>query len=143
MRQSEDVSVSNLDVDAIVQILEEIPVTHAILYGSHARDDATATSDIDLAVEFEDSLTSGERTQTRVAIIERLCTTLETDDVDVIPLSHAPAELVEEIFRDGILIYGSSEGLERYEQVRSQEHQTHRDRLEEFDDLLAELEQVV
>lgn len=53
MRQSEDVSVSNLDVDAM----------------------------------FENSLTSVERTQTRVAIIERLGTTLGTDDVDVIPLS--------------------------------------------------------
>jgi len=143
MRQSEDVSVSNLDVGAIVEILEELPVTHAILYGSYARGDATATSDIDLAVECESSLTSVERTQTRVAIIERLSTTLETDDVDVIPLSQAPVELVEEIFRDGILVYGSTEGLERYEQTRSQETQTHRDRLEEFDDLLAELEQVV
>jgi len=143
MRQSEDVSVSNLDVSAIVEILEELPVTHAILYGSYARGDATATSDIDLAVECESSLTSVERTQTRVAIIERLSTTLETDDVDVIPLSQAPVELVEEIFRDGILVYGSTEGLERYEQTRSQETQTHRDRLEEFDDLLAELEQVV
>jgi len=109
MRQSEDVSVSNLDADAM----------------------------------FENSLTSVERTQTRVAIIERLGTTLGTDDVDVIPLSQAPAELAEEIFRDGILVYGSSEGLERYEQMRSQETQTHRDRLEAFADLLAELEQVV
>ena len=52
MRQSEDVSASNLDVSAIVEILEELPVTHAILYGSYARGDATATSDIDLAVEY-------------------------------------------------------------------------------------------
>lgn len=142
MREREEATVTNLDLEAIAQILDEAPVTLAILYGSYARGDATATSDIDLAVEFSESLSSIERTQARLRIIERVTTRLETDEIDVVPLSQVSTELLEEILADGVLIYGSSEGLEQYE-AQSTEATTHRNRIAEFDDLLTELERVV
>lgn len=142
MRSREEVTVEGLDIDAIVASIDEFPVTLAILYGSYARGDARETSDIDLAVEFDDSLTSVERTQTRVALIERVSTAVGADDVDVIPLARAPPSLVADILADGILIYGSPENLDTYT-TRDREHTTHQDRLDAFDDLLADLEQVV
>lgn len=142
MREREDTTVTDLDVETIVRVLDEAPVSLAILYGSHARGDETPNSDIDLAVEFEPSLSSTELTRARLGLIERLTTELETDEIDVLPLSRVHAELLDEITADGVLIYGSSADLERYD-APSVEGPNRQDRLAEFDDLLAELERVV
>lgn len=142
MKRRDEVTVENLDIDSIVEILDGLPVTLGILFGSYARGEATQLSDIDLAVEFDESLTSSERTQNRIALIEQLSTTLETDEIDVIPLSSAPSALVSDILMDGILIYGSKESLDGY-QRRSSESETHADRLDQFESLLTDLEQVV
>lgn len=142
MRDREEVTVPDLDLDTIAQVLDEAPVTLAVLYGSYARGDATAKSDIDLAVEFEESLSSVERTRGRLSLIERLTTELGTDGIDVTPISRVSTEFLEEIRADGILIYGSPAELERY-YGQSVERSNHRDRIAEFDDLLGELERVV
>lgn len=142
MRDREEVTVPDLDLDTIAQVLDEAPVNLAILYGSYARGDTTTKSDIDLAVEFEESLSSIERTRARLGLIERLTTELETDEIDVTPLSQVSIELLQEILADGILIYGSPADLERYYD-QSVEGSSHRDRIAEFDDLLGELERVV
>jgi predicted nucleotidyltransferase len=124
MQRRDEVTIENLDVDLIVQILDDCPVTLAVLFGSYARGEATQLSDIDIAVEFDDSLASHERTQNRLALIEQLSTTLETDKIDVIPLSSAPSALVNEILFDGVLIYGSMGSLKSY-QRRPQKQMTH------------------
>lgn len=142
MRDREEVTVPDLDLDTIAQVLDETPVNLAILYGSYARGDTTTKSDIDLAVEFEESLSSIERTRARLGLIERLTTELETDEIDVTPLAQVSTELLQEILADGILIYGSPADLERYYD-QSVEGSSHRDRIAEFDDLLGELERVV
>ena len=139
MRESDDVSIPGLDVESIVGILDGAPVERAVLYGSHARDEATQSSDIDLAVEFDESLSSDERTRARLALIERLSTVLGTDDVDVVPLSQVSDELEREIFADGICLYGSFDDPDG----RSATTRTHDERLDDFDELLAELERVV
>lgn len=142
MREREEVTVPNLDLDSIAQVFDEAPATLAILYGSYARGDATARSDVDFAVEFETSLSSVERTHARLGLIERLSTRLGSDEIDVTPLSKVSGELLGEILADGILIYGSATDLERY-YGQSVDGTTRRDRLAKFDDLLAELERVV
>jgi predicted nucleotidyltransferase len=137
MRTHEDASISGLDVEAIVEIVTDAPVLAAVLYGSYARGEQRPGSDIDVAVEFDESLSSTERTRARLALIERLGTALGTDDVDVTPLSKASAELKREILEDGICLYGSVD-----EDV-PEETTGHDERLEDFDELLAELERVV
>jgi predicted nucleotidyltransferase len=137
MRTHEDASISGLDVEAIVEIVTDAPVSVAVLYGSYARGEQRPESDIDVAVEFDESLSSTERTRARLALIERLGTALGTDDVDVTPLSKASAELKREILEDGICLYGSVD-----EDV-PEETTGHDERLEDFDELLAELERVV
>jgi predicted nucleotidyltransferase len=137
MRTHEDASISGLDVEAIVEIVTDAPVLAAVLYGSCARGEQRPGSDIDVAVEFDESLSSTERTRARLALIERLGTALGTDDVDVTPLSKASAELKREILEDGICLYGSVD-----EDV-PEETTGHDERLEDFDELLAELERVV
>lgn len=142
MREFDGTTVPGLDVEAIVRILEDAPVTLGVLYGSHARGEATARSDIDLAVEFDESLSSVERTRARLGLIERLSIELETDDVDVVPLSRAPEDLLETILADGILVFGSMDDVEMY-RGESPVVSDRRDRLDAFDDVLDELERVV
>lgn len=142
MRELEETMVPALDLEAIVRILERVPVTLGVLYGSHARGEGTARSDLDLAVEFDEALSSVERTRARLRLIERLSTELGTDDVDVVPLSRAPAELLEDILTDGILVYGSMADIEPY-RGRPSVDSSHGERLATFDDVLDELERVV
>lgn len=142
MREREKVTIPDLDVGTIVQVLDDAPVTLGVLYGSHARGDSTPDSDIDLAVEFEESLSSGERTRERLGLIERLTMQLETDDVDVVPLPRVSAELLEEIIADGVLVYGSLTDLKRYD-GQSVERTSSQDRIAQFDDVLTELERIV
>jgi predicted nucleotidyltransferase len=137
MRTREDASISGLDVETIVEIVSDAPVTAAVLYGSYARGEEGSTSDIDIAVEFDESLSSTERTRARLALIERLGTALGTGDVDVTPLSKASADLKREIFEDGICLYGS------VDENLPEETTSHDERLADFDELLAELERVV
>jgi predicted nucleotidyltransferase len=137
MRTHEDASIPELNVEAIVEIVTDAPVSVAVLYGSYARGEQHLESDIDVAVEFDKSLSSTEQTRARLALIERLGTALGTDDVDVTPLSKASVELKREILEDGICLYGSVD-----EDV-PEATTNHDERLADFDELLAELERVV
>lgn len=129
-----------IDPDEIVSVLVDVPVTAAVLYGSHARGEATDRSDVDLAVAFDDSLSSIERTRTRLALIEQLSRVLGTDRIDLVPLSEAPDSLRREILADGIVIYGSRESLPPRDDNPAS---THDDRMARFDELLTDLEGIV
>lgn len=142
MRESPSGARLPVDVDAIRRVLEELPVTLAVLYGSQARGEATTTSDVDLAVAFDDSLNSVERTRARLALIERLSAALDTDDVDVVPLGQATPELVREIVADGVLIAGTRADLDAYRD-ESPSTTTHEERVAALDAVLADLERVV
>lgn len=139
MRTREEVTVPDLDIDAIVDAIEAVPVTAAVLYGSYARGEATDASDVDIAVVFDDALDSGERTRARLALIERLSTGLGTDAVDVVSLSQVSTEMRRDIFTDGICLYGSlDEAVEEDTGDKATD-----DPLADFDELLAQLERVV
>jgi len=140
MRERHDLSAFELDVDAIVEVLEDAPVTLAILFGSHARSASHGSSDVDLAVEFSTSLSSVERTRARLDLISELSSTLELDGVDVVPLTAASKELRREIQADGIVLYG--EEPERFDFDESSDP-THEETLARFDEIVDTLEQVV
>lgn len=141
MRESSDGNGPALDVDEIRPVVEEYPITLAVLYGSYARGDVRPGSDIDLAIEFEPSLSDTKRTTVRLDLIARLSELLETDDIDVIPLDQASRALQQNITVDGIVLYGDSDALERYQTDVGES--THEERVAEFDAILAELERVV
>jgi predicted nucleotidyltransferase len=134
--------VPGLDLDAVAGVVAEFPVQVAVLYGSHARGDARAASDVDFAVGFETGLGSSERTEARLALVERLGAVLDTDAVDVIPLASAPPSLVEAVVADGVLLYGSPDDLAAYRDETGSPT-SRAERLAEFDDILDSLERVV
>jgi predicted nucleotidyltransferase len=138
MEEIDEADPLAVDTDAIIEVLDDAPVTAAVLYGSHARGDATADSDVDLAVVFDDSLESVERTRARLGLIERLTARLGTDDIDVVPLARTHATLRREIDDDGIVIYGSPDALPAMD-----DSSPAADQMAAFDELLTEIERVV
>lgn len=142
MREFDGTTNPDLDIEAIVRILEQAPITLGVLYGSQARGEATERSDIDLAVEFEESLSSTERTRARLDLIKQLSGELETDEIDVLPLPAVSNGLLEDILTDGVLIYGSMTDVDSYRE-RISSTSNHRDRLAAFDNILEELNRVV
>ena len=89
---------------ACARVLAEYPITYCYLFGSYARGTAKGSSDVDLLV-------SGEVEGLRFyGLVEALKTAL-CKQVDVLTpsqLTNNP-ELLNEILRDGVKIYGSSQ----------------------------------
>jgi len=142
MQTRHEANVEGLDLDAVASVTAEFPVIAAVLYGSVARGEATARSDVDIAVAFEEGLSSEDRTDARLGLIERLTAELGTDAVDVVPLERAPAGLVEDVLSDGIVVYGSPDSIREFD-PESTSRRTGEETLDEFDDVLTDLERVV
>lgn len=122
-----------LDLDALQAMLREHPIRLAILFGSHATETTHATSDIDLAVEFDESRPSDPNyNDVFLGLSADLSDALETDDVDLVDLHTASPALAAAIFEHGILIIGTAEHaaeLRRQLTARESDQQSPRDRL--------------
>lgn len=87
---------------ALRTALEPRPeVLEAYLFGSLARDEARATSDVDVAVFLDDRLTGSERGRLLLDLAAELMSRLGRNDVDVIALNDAPPLLYHRVLRDG------------------------------------------
>ena len=139
MQEIDDVASLSVDHDRLVSVLADAPVTVAVLYGSHARGEATDDSDIDLGVTFDDDLDSAARTRARLQLIERLSAELGTDAIDVVPLGRMGSALRRSIHEEGIVIYGAADAVPTAEEPET----THDEQLAAFDDILADIERVV
>lgn len=140
MREQTDESEPDLDSRALRTALLRAPVKRAILFGSYARGTDRESSDIDVAVEFEDHLSSHERTRARLQLIDSIGTTLGLDEVDLVPLSSAPATLRQVIEEEGIVVVEADDELQSTtEQATSNDDEA----LNRFDDVLFELDGLV
>ena len=79
-------------------------VLEAYLFGSTARDEADAASDVDVAVFLAPSLTLVERGRLALAIGAALASALGRDDVDLVVLNEAPPLLYYRVLRDGVRV---------------------------------------
>lgn len=142
MQSASEASVPSLDLESIRDVLEQAPVEVAVLYGSHARGEATDRSDVDVAVGFDEDLSALDRTHARLDLMDRLEVALDVEPVDVVPLAAIPDTLLYEVWEDGILVAGSVEDLEAYGRPDPPED-TYEERMARFDEILSELERVV
>jgi len=111
MRSAESAAFDDsLGLDDLRGVLQEHPVRLAILFGSHATGETHATSDIDLAVEFDDHRPSDSSyNDVFLGLSADLSETLETDDVDLVDLHAVPPALASAIFETGVLLAGDHE----------------------------------
>jgi predicted nucleotidyltransferase len=135
MRTAESTALDiPLDLDTVEGVLQEHPIRLAILFGSHASETTHATSDIDLAVEFDGHRPSDPSyNNIFLGLSADLSVSLETDDVDLVDLHTVPAPLAAAIFENGILLIGTAERateLRRRLTASEDDHQPPRDRLD-------------
>ena len=92
---------SIVDIQKIIQsVLRKYPVKRASLFGSYARQEARAESDIDILVEFSST----------ISLIEFVTIQLELEDtfgkkVDLVEVSTLKPQLKANILKEQIAIY--------------------------------------
>ena len=99
------VSTPALDplVDRLTAVLERrAEVLDAYLFGSLARGDGHAGSDVDVAVYIDEARAEGGAWGYRADLTTDLMGALNTNDVDVVVLNQAPPLLYHRVLRDGI-----------------------------------------
>jgi|YNPNPStandDraft_1061719.scaffolds.fasta_scaffold36746_2 predicted nucleotidyltransferase len=82
----------------------------AYLFGSHARGEANALSDVDLAVWLDERLTAAEQGRVHVRLMSDLMSLLQRDDIDLVILNRASLLLRHRVLRDGRLLFAADEG---------------------------------
>jgi predicted nucleotidyltransferase len=98
-----------MDLDAYCQPLQSLfqrhPVRLAYLFGSQATRHTHPSSDVDVAVLLDESLTPDERFAERLRLLGDLSCIFGTDHVDLVMLNEASPLLAYEALRHGILLY--------------------------------------
>lgn len=107
----------DIDVDRLREVFDQHPVQLAVLFGSAARGTSHPTSDVDLAVEFDDAIE--DEKQALLSLLTDLSIELDRNDVDVAVVSDLKPAVGLAAFSNGVLVIGSPERME-----------THRERFE-------------
>ena len=125
--------------ETVADVLANHPVTVGFLFGSHARGDAGARSDIHVAVAFEESDSGQFRARLRLGT--DLALALGRDDIDVVDLRSASPALVRAVFRDGERLVGSDSDAQRVrEQALADADEDSRSPAQRFDDALSAID---
>jgi len=95
-------------LEEIRQICKKFRVTTLILFGSQAKAEADAKSDIDVAVLFENNDFSAERERILFYDLVRL---FQTDRVDLVVLNRASPLLMKEVAIFGTPLYEKKRGI--------------------------------
>ncbi len=92
--------------EKMTPIFEDYPISKAILFGSYAKGNATAGSDIDLYIDTNGKLKGLDF----IGLLEVLVSTLKTD-IDLIDRSHIEKDslIMQEIENGGMVIYEKSQ----------------------------------
>ncbi len=80
-------------------------VVLAYVFGSHARGETWAHSDVDMAVLLEGLPDDDHCFDMRLQVVGGVMDVLQTDAVDALILNQAPPALAHAVLRDGILIF--------------------------------------
>lgn len=125
---------SHFDIETAQAVLREHPVRLAILFGSHATETTHDTSDIDIAVEFDEHEPADRGyNEVFLGLSVDLSDELNTDDIDLVDLHTVSQPLATAIFDNGILLVGNSNHaaeLRRELTASGTDQQTPRERLE-------------
>lgn len=102
------------ELESTLRALGEDEQIRAVwLFGSLARGEASASSDIDVAVWTHGGLTLDERLEVRAQLVRAL----ERDDIDLVPVDDATPVLGYRVVTDGRRLYAEDpEEADRYEQ---------------------------
>lgn len=95
--------------DAVISRLREAPVSVAVLFGSRATGDATAGSDIDIAVSYEGTAAAAAH----FSLVADLTRILGRDDVDVARIDTVDPRIAVDALTHGEILVGSADDAAR------------------------------
>lgn len=129
--------------ETVQAVLVDQPVRLGLLFGSQANGTAEPHSDVDVAVEFNDTV--DDRRHARLALGVALTRALGTDDVDVVDLDSVRPEVGRSALDGGRILVGETARAEELarEFTRAASQPTPAERRERFDDVLARLDELV
>jgi predicted nucleotidyltransferase len=105
---------------AVLRCLEQYSeVLVAYLFGSVAKGQTHAGSDVDIAVLVSDEVMKSDPFRYRLKLISDLMSALGRDDVDLVFLNEAPPLLAHRVLRDGKLILERSPSARVRFQIRT------------------------
>jgi len=97
-----------LDLTALKRYLgEHDEIIAAYLFGSHARGEADARSDVDIALLLRPGLPDVAHLELQLDV--EICNVLDSDEVDVIFLNGAPLPMQAKVIRTGRLIVSNDD----------------------------------
>ncbi|WP_440008986.1 type VII toxin-antitoxin system MntA family adenylyltransferase antitoxin [Halomicrococcus sp. SG-WS-1] len=135
-----DPDIETVDLAGLRSYLGQTAVVFALLFGSYARETASASSDVDLALQFPDDLDARERFRHRNRI-DADVQAYADGFVDVSDIERLPTEVQYAAVRDGILLVGDEATVDAYcEQITDEYEETASDRQrerQEFIDCIA------
>lgn len=128
---SSDRVVRDVDLDGMAAFLEETDIEYAVCFGSVARREAHAGSDVDVAIRFPDGMNERERFRHRNRIDAELQAYADTT-VDVSDLETLPPAVALRAVREGVLVTGDETRLETdRDRLESTASETVADRIQE------------
>ena len=95
-------------------IFKNYPIKFAYLFGSYATGKSKNSSDVDIAVYFDDYLSGGELLKIHLSLVGDLCRLFHTDKVDITILNKAPLPLKYRIVYEGRVLYCAGEKARSY-----------------------------
>lgn len=132
----------DLDVDMLRDVLEEHSVRLAVVFGSEVTGQMHPRSDLDVAVEFDESVE--DESGALLSLYSALASALDRNDVDLSLVSDLKPRVGLSAFSEGVLVLGPEERVEtlRQEFERAVEsNQDHRESLRErFDAVIEDVE---
>lgn len=111
-----------VDVEGMREYLAQSPVVFAVLFGSHARGTATASSDVDIALQFPAAMNDHDCFHRRNQIDAALQAYAE-GYVDVSDIETLPTPVAYVALRDGILLAGDEQTVEAYKEEVEAEYE--------------------
>jgi len=89
----------------VIPVIEKYPIDRVILFGSHARGDATDSSDVDLIVDSRGRL----RNRKILALCGELLAVLpvRVDVYDILEITN-PSAMYDSILKEGVIIYDTA-----------------------------------
>lgn len=136
---------AHVDPATVERVVGSYPVRLAVLFGSQVSGSATPASDVDVAVAFDESLSTEERHRARLGLTVDRMEALGTDDVDVADFATVRPAVGVSALRSGRVLVGQAATVEAFaDRLESMaESRSHEERVRQFDELLNRLEEAV
>lgn len=101
--------VREIEKEKLNEIFEKNKIALAYLFGSVAKKKTGPLSDIDIAVLFDEKVSSAQYFDRKLTVMGELADLFKTDNIDVVVLNEAPPLLTHRIIKEGTPFFSQNE----------------------------------